>query len=277
MEIKKYKSEEKKIENENIDFYKSKYKTIQNQIKDYVINKLISKVIYQNILIKQLNEEIEIIKKNFLFLLKKVLINETITRKNSLSIIKPILNSPIKITDTIKHSHSPSDSRNLYQTFKNSNLDINVSKTYNNMINKGKKKASFIINKNIPLNEDIFIHRFHHQKSKSFFFNDNQSSSTLILNQSQKLIPSYDMLKKSTSERNNSNFNKMTLKTNSNLFTPKTRKKVYKFNYSCKSIPNTDRKGKNHLNLKLEEQKNLDKGDYKIKIKRNPNSHKNGL
>ena len=275
MEFKKFKSKEKIIENDNNDFYKTLFIKIQNQIKDYVINKLISKVCYQNKLIKELNEENDKIKKNFLFLLKKVLLNEKIIKNNSISIIKPILNSPIKVFET-KNSHSHFDSDNIYQNSKNSNLDINISKTYNNIINKRKNKVSFINNKNIPLNEDIFIHRFNHLKSKSYF-NDNQISTTLISNQSQGLLNNYDMMKKTTSERNNNKFNKMTLKINSNLTTPKTKKKVYKFNYSCKSIHNTEHKEKNNLKLNLEEQKNFDKGDYQIKIRKNTNSHKIGL
>ena len=275
MEFKKFKSKEKIIENDNNDFYKTLFIKIQNQIKDYVINKLISKVCYQNKLIKELNEENDKIKKNFLFLLKKVLLNEKIIKNNSISIIKPILNSPIKVFET-KNSHSHFDSDNIYQNSKNSNLDINISKTYNNIINKRKNKVSFINNKNIPLNEDIFIHRFNHLKSKSYF-NDNQISTTLISNQSQGLLNTYDMMKKTTSERNNNKFNKMSLKINSNLTTPKTKKKVYKFNYSCKSIHNTEHKEKNNLKLNLEEQKNFDKGDYQIKIRKNTNSHKIGL
>lgn len=275
MEFKKFKSKEKIIENDNNDFYKTLFIKIQNQIKDYVINKLISKVCYQNKLIKELNEENDKIKKNFLFLLKKVLLNEKIIKNNSIPIIKPILNSPIKVFET-KNSHSHFDSDNIYQNSKNSNLDINISKSYNNIINKRKNKVSFINNKNIPLNEDIFIHRFNHLKSKSYF-NDNQISTTLISNQSQGLLNTYDMMKKTTSERNNNKFNKMTLKINSNLTTPKTKKKVYKFNYSCKSIHNTEHKEKNNLKLNLEEQKNFDKGDYQIKIRKNTNSHKIGL
>jgi hypothetical protein len=218
MEFKKFKSKEKIIENDNNDFYKTLFIKIQNQIKDYVINKLISKVCYQNKLIKELNEENDKIKKNFLFLLKKVLLNEKIIKNNSIPIIKPILNSPIKVFET-KNSHSHFDSDNIYQNSKNSNLDINISKSYNNIINKRKNKVSFINNKNIPLNEDIFIHRFNHLKSKSYF-NDNQISTTLISNQSQGLLNTYDMMKKTTSERNNNKFNKMTLKINSNLTTP---------------------------------------------------------
>ena len=275
MEFKKFKSKEKIIENDNNDFYKTLFIKIQNQIKDYVINKLISKVCYQNKLIKELNEENDKIKKNFLFLLKKVLLNGKIIKNNSISIIKPILNSPIKVFET-KNSHSHFDSDNIYQNSKNSNLDINISKTYNNIINKRKNKVSFINNKNIPLNEDIFIHRFNHLKSKSYF-NDNQISTTLISNQSQGLLNTNDMMKKTTSERNNNKFNKMTLKINSNLTTPKTKKKFYKFNYSCKSIHNTEHKEKNNLKLNLEEQKNFDKGDYQIKIRKNTNSHKIGL
>ena len=275
MEFKKFKSKEKIIENDNNDFYKTLFIKIQNQIKDYVINKLISKVCYQNKLIKELNEENDKIKKNFLFLLKKVLLNEKIIKNNSIPIIKPILNSPIKVFET-KNSHSHFDSDNIYQNSKNSNLDINISKSYNNIINKRKNKVSFINNKNIPLNEDIFIHRFNHLKSKSYF-NDNQISTTLISNQSQGLLNTYDMMKKTTSERNHNKFNKMTLKINSNLTTPKTKKKVYKFNYSCKSIHNTEHKEKNNLKLNLEEQKNFDKGDYQIKIRKNTNSHKIGL
>ena len=275
MEFKKFKSKEKIIENDNNDFYKTLFIKIQNQIKDYVINKLISKVCYQNKLIKELNEENDKIKKNFLFLLKKVLLNGKIIKNNSISIIKPILNYPIKVFET-KNSHSHFDSDNIYQNSKNSNLDINISKTYNNIINKRKNKVSFINNKNIPLNEDIFIHRFNHLKSKSYF-NDNQISTTLISNQSQGLLNTYEMKKKTTSERNNNKFNKMTLKINSNLTTPKTKKKVYKFNYSCKSIHNTEHKEKNNLKLNLEEQKNFDKGDYQIKIRKNTNSHKIGL
>ena len=275
MEFKKFKSKEKIIENDNNDFYKTLFIKIQNQIKDYVINKLISKVCYQNKLIKELNEENDKIKKNFLFLLKKVLLNEKIIKNNSISIIQPILNSPIKVFET-KNSHSHFDSDNIYQNSKNSHLDINISKSYNNIINKRKNKVSFINNKNIPLNEDIFIHRFNHLKSKSYF-NDNQISTTLISNQSQGLLNTYDMMKKTTSERNNNKFNKMTLKINSNLTTPKTKKKFYKFNYSCKSIHNTEHKEKNNLKLNLEEQKNFDKGDYQIKIRKNTNSHKIGL
>ena len=275
MEFKKFKSKEKIIENDNNAFYKTLFIKIQNQIKDYVINKLISKVCYQNKLIKELNEENDKIKKNFLFLLKKVLLNGKIIKNNSISIIKPILNSPIKVFET-KNSHSHFDSDNIYQNSKNSNLDINISKTYNNIINKRKNKVSFINNKNITLNEDIFIHRFNHLKSKSYF-NDNQISTTLISNQSQGLLNTYDMMKKTTSERNNNKFNKMTLKINSNLTTPKTKKKFYKFNYSCKSIHNTEHKEKNNLKLNLEEQKNFDKGDYQIKIRKNTNSHKIGL
>ena len=76
--------EDKIKDNQNRDYYKNIYHIIQNQIKDYVINKLLLKINKQNNIIKELSETNEIIKQNFLCLLKKILIKENILKNNTL-------------------------------------------------------------------------------------------------------------------------------------------------------------------------------------------------
>ena len=81
-------------------------------------------------------------------------------------------------------------------------------------------------------------------------------------------------MKKNSSERKNNYCNKIALKVNSNLLTPNKKKSNKEQNY----IPNTDVKNKKEKKkLKLEEQKSLDKGDYKIKIRKNTYSHRSGF
>ncbi len=264
--------EDKIKDNRTRDYYKNIYHIIQNQIKDYVINKLLLKINKQNNIIKELSETNEIIKQNFLCLLKKILINENILKNNTLSTMRHSSSPTIKGSETFRYLST--DYNSLYnQKIKNLNLENNISKTYKNLLNNGKNKVSFILKKNIRLNEDIFVHRLNH-KNKSGYFNDNQLSTSLITNQSQRILPTYKMLKKNSSERNNNNYSKISLKVNSNLLTPNKKQSNKEQNY----IPNTDVKNKKEKKkLKLEEQKNLDKGDYKIKIRKNTYSHRSGF
>ena len=85
--------------------YKLIYKIIQNEIKDYIINKFISIIKNQNEIIKEIKKSKEILKKNYLFILKKILLKEEKKKLNN-SFSKNILNTSFKLTDFSKNSEN---------------------------------------------------------------------------------------------------------------------------------------------------------------------------
>ena len=131
--------------------YKLIYKIIQNEIKDYIINKFISIIKNQNEIIKEIKKSNEILKKNYLFILKKILLKEG-KKKSNHSLSKKILNTSFKLTD----------------------------------MNKKNISSSFILKKNIPLNEEIFPKYFH--RKKNALLEEKEINQSLQINNSQKLI-----------------------------------------------------------------------------------------
>ena len=135
--------------------YKLIYKIIQNEIKDYIINKFISIIKNQNEIIKEIKKSKEILKKNYLNILKKILLKEE-KKKSNHSLSKNILNTSFKLTDFSKNSENENISFNI---------EKKVLKNYKIIMNKKNISSSFILKKNIPLNEEIFPKYFHRKKN----------------------------------------------------------------------------------------------------------------
>ena len=158
--------------------YKLIYKIIQNEIKDYIINKFISIIKNQNEIIKEIKKSNEILKKNYLFILKKLLLKEE-KKKSNHSLSKNILNTSFKLTDFSKNSENENIS------FIN-NIEKKVLKNYKIIMNKKNISSSFILKKNIPLNEEIFPKYFH--RKKNALLEEKEINQSLQINNSQKLI-----------------------------------------------------------------------------------------
>ena len=158
--------------------YKLIYKIIQNEIKDYIINKFISIIKNQNEIIKEIKKSNEILKKNYLFILKKILLKEE-KKKSNHSLSKNILNTSFKLTDFSKNSENENIS------FIN-NIEKKVLKNYKIIMNKKNISSSFILKKNIPLNEEIFPKYFH--RKKNALLEEKEINQSLQINNSQKLI-----------------------------------------------------------------------------------------
>ena len=161
--------------------YKSIYKIIQNQIKDYVINKFISIISFQNKVIKETKKTNDILKKNFIYLLKKVLINQNVQKYNfnhSNSQINNRLNSSMKLTEFTQYI--PTDYYSVISndsiSFRSSSIDNKVTKTLKAIMTKGKLNESYISQKNIPISKDIILKKSHH-KSKSLLLNEKKKNS----------------------------------------------------------------------------------------------------
>jgi hypothetical protein len=165
--------------------YNSIYKIIQNQIKDYVINKFISIISFQNNEIKEIKKTNDILKKHLIYLLKKVLINQKIQKYNinhSNSQNKNILNSSMKLTELSKYT--PTDYHNVITndsiSLRSSSIDNKVKNTLKSIMNKGKLNESYISQKNIPISKDIILKKSHH-KSKSLLLNEKKKKFIIIL------------------------------------------------------------------------------------------------
>ena len=263
--------------------YKSIYKIIQNQIKDYVINKFISIISLQNNEIKEIKKTNNILKNNFIHLLKKVFINRNIQKFNNNrpnSQNKNILNSSMKLTDFTKYTQTNYHSiiTNDSISFRSSSIDNKVSKTLLSIMNKGKLSESFISKKNIPISKDIILKKSHHKsQSQNLLLSEKKFNSSLLYpKQSQKFIPS-DLIKKNSNEINDKNFLKIKMRNTDKIY-PKYRKRVYKFKYSEKSLVsyNSDDPITNSKSNKIEEKKDLEKKN-KIRIIRNPHSNRSGF
>jgi hypothetical protein len=257
---------EKKVLNSKEKDYKSIYKTIQNEIKDYIINKLISITINlnkENIEIKKLNETL---KKHLLYILKRMII--TNNKNNLESKSKNKLNSSIKLTEF--SNRLKTDYHNIISDkMKNSSIDTKICKTYKFLIDNGNN-PSYLIKRNIPLNTNI-INNFH-CKSKSHLFTEKEINNSCFLNQSQKLT-NYSINKKNSSEKKLGKYN---LKYQSDLIYPKYRKTIYKYKYHDNNGYNSDEKIKRKKKNNIEEHKNLDK-DFKNKIMKNPYTYSSSL
>ena len=173
--------------------YKSIYKIIQNQIKDYVINKFISIISFQNKVIKEIKKTNDILKKNFIYLLKKVLINQNVQKYNfnhSNSQINNRLNSSMKLTEFTQYI--PTDYYSVISndsiSFRSSSIDNKVTKTLKAIMTKGKLNESYISQKNIPISKDIILKKSHH-KSKSLLLNEKKKIHHYsVLNKIQNLF-----------------------------------------------------------------------------------------
>ena len=74
----------------------------------------------------------------------------------------------IKGSETFRYLST--DYNTLYnQKIKNLNLENNISKAYKNLLNNGKNRVSFILKKNISLNEDIFFYIFNYKKKNDYY------------------------------------------------------------------------------------------------------------
>ena len=261
--------------------YKSIYKIIQNQIKDYVINKFISIISFQNKVIKEIKKTNDILKKHLIYLLKKVLINQNVQKYNfnhSNSQINNRLNSSMKLTEFTQYI--PTDYYSVISndsiSFRSSSIDNKVTKTLKAIMTKGKLNESYISQKNIPISKDIILKKSHH-KSKSLLLNEKKKNSSLFcLKQNPKFIPS-NLVKKTSSEKKDNKFLNLNMKNSEKIY-PKYKKRIYKFKYSEKSLVsyNTDEHINNTKRKKIEEKKNLEK-IYTIRIIKKPNSHRSGF
>ena len=158
--------------------YKLIYKIIQNEIKDYIINKFISIIKNQNEIIKEIKKSNEILKKNYLFILKKILLKEE-KKKSNHSLSKNTLNTSFKLTDFSKNAENENIS------FIN-NIEKKALKNYKKIMNKKNISSSFVLKKNIPLNEEIFPKYFHRKKNS--LLEEKEINQSLQINNSQKLI-----------------------------------------------------------------------------------------
>lgn len=232
---------EEKEKNPEEKNFKLIYKIIQNQIKDYIINKYISIIKNQNEIIKEIQKSNEILKKNYLFVLKKALIKEDkIKSNNSLSKNKNFLNISYKLTDFSKNS----EKENLSLSLRNSSIDEKVSKTYKLIMNKKNISSSFILKKNISLNNDIFPINYKKKINKNSFFQEKEVNKSLQIHNSQKIISNFVLIKRNSSDKNQNN----SFRRNNDLinFSEKKKKEKNQKNQKIFDNKNNNKISNNH-------------------------------
>ena len=161
-------------EKKNFEFnvknvYSHIYNTIKNEIKDFVINKLLNQIYIQNEQLELIKIENEILKKNLTYIIKKGLLEHyyeknsiknnkynitTINSKRSLN--NSFFFSP-KITESNNYIQTELNSLNESQIFRNKTIDKRTNDFMYQMFKNNDYKNKFLLTRNKSLYEGINI------------------------------------------------------------------------------------------------------------------------
>jgi len=223
-------------EKKNFEFnvknvYSHIYNTIKNEIKDFVINKLLNQIYIQNEQLELIKIENEILKKNLTYIIKKGLLEHyyeknsiknnkynitTINSKRSLN--NSFFFSP-KITESNNYIQTELNSLNESQIFRNKTIDKRTNDFMYQMFKNNDYKNKFLLTRNKSLYEGInirekykknlnhscdnFIFTDSNMKNYNFkknkFLNSSHSQKEIYI---KKLIPKGSLDKKNSSNEN---------------------------------------------------------------------------
>lgn len=251
-----------KEELQNInDKYSNIYNQIKNEIKDFVINKLLSNIILRNKENEILKRENKILKSNLLFIIKKTILEKNFqSNKLNISTIpinKKNLNnsffSPMKLTETINDTQSDYNTLNKSRL---SSLERKSNNLINNLIkNKNYSQAKFNLTKNISLYDKLYSSNKNTQRLSSHNRNHllmTESDLVISKNNSNKYMETYYSQRDVSLKRKKSTNDNLILTHNN---TPKQKKfvnlkKKSKIYGSKKSIEVQKNENKDKMSLK---------------------------
>ncbi len=225
-------------EKHNLNFtvkntYSHIYNTIKNEIKDFVINRLLNQIYIQNEQLEIIKIENEILKKNLTYIIKKGLLEHynqkniskynkynfnTINSKSSLN--NSFFFTP-KITENNNYIHTELNSLNESQIFRNKSIDKKTNDFMYYIFKKNAYKNKFLLTRNISLYEGIngkekYKKNLNHSCDNFIFTDSSMKNYNLNKNKylnnyhSQKDISSNKLIPKSSLDkllRNSSNDN----------------------------------------------------------------------
>ena len=161
-------------EKHNFDFkvkntYSHIYNTIKNEIKDFVINRLLNKIYIQNEQLEIIKIENEILKKNLTYVIKQGLIehyyqkNISKYNKNNMNTInsKSSLNNSFyvspRITENNNYIQTDLNTLNESQLFRNKSIDKKTNDFMFQIFKKNAYKNKFLLTRNISLYDGINV------------------------------------------------------------------------------------------------------------------------
>ncbi len=214
--------------------YSHIYNTIKNEIKDFVINRLLNKIYIQNEQLEIIKIENEILKKNLTYVIKQGLIEHyyqkniskynknnmnTINSKNSLN--NSFYVSP-RITENNNYIQTDLNTLNESQLFRNKSIDKKTNDFMFQIFKKNAYKNKFLLTRNISLYDGINIRdkykkNLNHSCDNLIFTDSNMKNYNLNKNKylngyhSQKEILSNKLIPKIIKNSSNENSYRLTL------------------------------------------------------------------
>ena len=189
-------NEEKEIQkfkNTNI------FQEIKNQIKDFVINRLINKICIQEKKLEIFKKENEILKTKLLYIIKKVLLLQSNDKNflqssnlnlKTITINKKSLNnsyfSPIKLTETISDSQSDFNTLNKSRLTRTGSLESKTNELFKNLTVKNISQRKFLLIKNNSITDKLFLSEKKQKKFSSCNKNNFLMTDPNLINNKKK-------------------------------------------------------------------------------------------
>ena len=160
----------KNLKNFEIELnYSDVYKRIKNEIKDFVINRLLNKLSLQYEEIESIKSENEMLKKNLTFIIKKGLLehylekynyNQNKLNINTISNKKNFCNSSFfspKYTENNNYLQTELNTLNESQIYKKNSIEKKANDLMYNILKKNNNKSKFLLTRNSSLYEGAYM------------------------------------------------------------------------------------------------------------------------
>ena len=175
------------------------FQEIKTQIKDFVINRLINKICIQEKKLEIFKKENVILKNNLLYIIKKVLLQQS-NEKNflqssklnlkTITINKRSLNnsyfSPIKLTETISDSQSDFNTLNKSRLTRTGSLENKTNEIFKNLTIINNNQGKFLLTKNYSITDKLFLSEKKHKKFSSCNKNNFLLTEPNLINNNKK-------------------------------------------------------------------------------------------
>ena len=201
------------------------FQEIKTQIKDFVINRLLNKICIQEKKLEIYKKENETLKTNLLYIIKKVLLQQS-NEKNflqssqlnlkTITINKKSLNnsyfSPIKFTETISDSQSDFNTLNKSRLTRTGSFERKTNELFKNLTIKNISQGKFLLIKNHSITDKLFLSEKKKKKFSSCNKNNFLMTDPNLINNKNNQINAYfsqrDVTLKNTNKKvlvNNNN------------------------------------------------------------------------
>ena len=201
------------------------FQEIKTQIKDFVINRLLNKICIQEKKLEIYKKENETLKTNLLYIIKKVLLQQS-NEKNflqssqlnlkTITINKKSLNnsyfSPIKFTETISDSQSDFNTLNKSRLTRTGSLENKTNEIFKNLTIINNNQGKFLLTKNYSITDKLFLSEKKKKKFSSCNKNNFLMTDPNLINNKNNQINTYfsqrDVTLKNTNKKvlvNNNN------------------------------------------------------------------------